>query len=61
MHELVDGIVGARLGAVAARVGGGDAIVGVGFLRGFDEQLGGFAVVQRWTFAVGVDDELSMH
>ncbi len=61
VHELVDGVVGAGLGAVAAAVGGGEAVVGVGFLGGLDVELGGLAVAEGGTFAVGVDDEVGAH
>ena len=58
LGQLVDGVVGARLGAVAALVGDGELVVAIHLLGGAEPEHGRHALLAAYRVAVGIDHEL---
>ncbi len=59
--QLVDGIVGARQGRVAAPVGDFQFVGGVGLFAGLDAHVVGHAVLPHRAIAIGVEGEAGVH
>ena len=61
MHQLVDGVIRARLRAVPAAVACGHAVVRIGLLHCLDVHLGRLAIAQLHTAGIRVQNEVRRH